>query len=157
MDATTALRLTADGWRRLHDELLTLSEERREIEAAELAPDERRAALVPLESRIIELEAMLARAVPVDPAEREPGTAGVGSQVSVSWDDGTEETYAIVGPPEVETRSGRISYESPVGRALVGRKAGERIAVATPAGVTRLRVLAIADLSPGGDGPNAAD
>jgi transcription elongation factor GreA len=86
------------------------------------------------------LEWVLSRAEPVADDEREPGVIGVGTEVKVVWDDGDRETLMIVGPPEVSAREGRISYESPVGQALMGRRAGEQVWVATQAGLSRLEI-----------------
>ena len=148
--AHQAVRLTADGWRRLHDDLLALRERQAALTAgfAAAAPGDSggdpHGDLARLELRIAELEGVLARAVPVDHADRVPGTVGVGSRVTVRWaGDDEEETYTIVGPPEVAPQAGRISYESPVGRALVGRRPGERVEVATLDGRARLEVAAV--------------
>jgi transcription elongation GreA/GreB family factor len=67
-----------------------------------------------------------------------------GSRVRVRWEDGAEEEYVVVTPPELELRSGRISCESPVGRTILGRRVGERLAVPTPNGPLGLRVVAVA-------------
>ncbi len=94
--------------------------------------------------RIEEIERLLQRAEPVDRRQMVPGTVGVGSAVTVKWGEGDEETFMLVGPPEVSLRDSRISYESPVGRALVGRKAGDEIAVPVGQGLARLSVLHVA-------------
>lgn len=146
--------LTREGWVRLHEELHTLESERHAIMDAQrefaraTEPGEAIARYLPqdmalLDRRIAHLEEVLSRAVPVSSGDREPGTAGVGSEVSVSWDDGAEETYVIVGTPEVDLDSGRISYESPVGQALLGAHEGEWVEVTTPGGQLHLRVVAV--------------
>ena len=71
--------------------------------------------------------------------------AGLGSTVTVHWEDGDEATYTIVGSLAVDPSTHRISYESPVGRALLGRRAAEWVEVATPARRQRLLVVAISD------------
>ncbi len=60
-------------------------------------------------------------------------TVTIGSTVTVEL-DGEEETYTIVGPVEARPREGRISNESPVGRALLGHRAGERFDITMPNG-----------------------
>jgi transcription elongation factor GreA len=147
--------LTADGWRRLHDELAELRRRRADALAATAngngnggwsspsngvpSPSE----IEYLSHCILELEYVLARAVPVAPDEREPGVVGVGSKVEVRWDDRSRETYTIVGPPEVAPTLGRISYVSPVGLALMGRRAGEDVTVVTEDQTIRIRVVAV--------------
>ena len=95
-----------------------------------------------LEGRVQALEARLRTAVIVD-APAAGARVGLGSQVTVE-DDGDTVTYTIVGASESDPGSGRISSSSPVGRALVGRDVGDEVAVATPAGERRYRIVAIA-------------
>jgi transcription elongation factor GreA len=140
--------LTPDGWRRLHDDLAELRRRRAHALAATAngGPSDGTASQSEIEYLrhcIAELEYVLSRALPVAPDEREPGVVGVGSEVEVHWDDRSRETYIIVGPPEVEARRGRISYISPVGLALMGRRAGEAVTVVTEAQTSRIRVVAV--------------
>lgn len=59
----------------------------------------------------------------------------IGSTVVITEDGGDEdEEYMIVGPAEADPRSGKISHESPIGKALIGRKKGDKVRVETPAG-----------------------
>ena len=67
----------------------------------------------------------------------------LGSRVTVVDQEGQQEEYTIVGSPEVNPRLGKISNESPVGRALLGRKIGDQIEVVVPAGLLQLGVVAI--------------
>jgi transcription elongation factor GreA len=143
--------LTAEGWRRLHDELSDLRQRRTDAVAVAARDGEHLpydAAASPSEIQYLdhcigELEYVLSRAEPVEATEREPGVVGVGSVVDVIWDDGSEETYTIVGPPEIAPRIGRISYVSPVGLALMGRHAGERVTVATDVQINQLQIAAV--------------
>jgi transcription elongation factor GreA len=145
--------LTAEGWGRLHDELAVLRRRRAEALSPELAeaqgwprPSEQSISTAELEYLnhcISELEFVLARAVPVQSTDLEPGVVGVGSKVGVAWDDGSRETYTIVGPPEVAPRLGRISYVSPVGLALMGRRAGQEVTVVTEDRVSRIKVTGV--------------
>jgi transcription elongation factor GreA len=93
-----------------------------------------------LELRIVTLEAQLADAEIVAPSL--DGRAGIGSVVAVRDDDATVE-YELVGPLESDIGNGRLSIEAPVGRALVGRRAGERVAMTTPRGRRALEVLSV--------------
>lgn len=98
-----------------------------------------------LERRIAAIEATLQRARVVDHRDADPGAVAVGSWVEVEVDDPEDpdrEVLMIVGPSEADPASGRISYQSPVGSALMGRKAGETVEVKLPGGaLVRYKVL----------------
>jgi transcription elongation factor GreA len=94
-----------------------------------------------LERRIALLEAQLAIAEIVAPAD--DGLAGIGSIVSVRDDTGTSGEYELVGPLESDIGSGRMSIEAPVGRALLGRSAGEVVGVETPRGTLAVEILQV--------------
>lgn len=94
-----------------------------------------------VEGRIGELERVLAEAEVLEVSPT-PGVVSAGSTVVVRDEHG-EERYTLVGPFEADPRQGLISIESPVGSALVGRRAGEVIEVDTPAGRQRLQVIAV--------------
>lgn len=96
-----------------------------------------------VEGRIRELEAILANARILECA-RDTDRATPGCRVTVAEDGEEPETYHIVGALEADPAAGRISYESPLGRALMGRAVGDRVEVRTPSGVLRFRVLEIA-------------
>lgn len=93
-----------------------------------------------VEGRILTLEKMIRNAVLIE--EHHDGIVQVGSVVEVK-DDFGKETYTIVGPAEVDVASGRISMESPVGKALIGHKVGESVAVQTPAGSRTLKIVKV--------------
>jgi len=96
-----------------------------------------------LEGRIKTLENLLKSAVVV-PEEDKPtdGTINFGSRVTVmAQDDDEPETYQVVGSAEADPTQGKISVESPLGKALLGRKAGDEIVVETPGGIMRFRIL----------------
>ena len=84
-----------------------------------------------VEGRIQTLEGMLKTAVIIEHSDSEH--VAIGSSVTVESDDG-EETFAIVGSAEARPAEGRISNESPVGRALLGRKAGDTVVLKLPNG-----------------------
>ena len=95
-----------------------------------------------LEARIAELEYALAQAQVAE--ERHGDSVEIGSVVVVRDEDGEEESYTLVGPAEADPRRGMISTASPVGRALLGARAGDRAVVETPAGARKLEVLKVA-------------
>ena len=86
-----------------------------------------------IEARIAELEAIVRNAVLIEePAGT--GKVSVGSTVTFEEEGGSPETYKIVGPAEADFTAGRISFESELGRALIGRKVDEEVEVTVPAG-----------------------
>ena len=96
-----------------------------------------------IEARIAELEAIVRNAVLIEePAPT--GVVNVGSTVTFEEDGGSPETYKIVGPAEADFTAGRISFESDLGRALIGRKVGDEAQVKTQGGgAYTVRVTAI--------------
>ncbi len=95
-----------------------------------------------LEGRIQEIEYLLRNSVVIEKAAGN-GTIGIGSHVTIREGDYPEETYHLVGPKEADPRNGRISYESPIGRALMDHRVGETVEVETPAGRLKLKILKI--------------
>ena len=67
----------------------------------------------------------------------------IGSTVTVRTDDGDEETYTIVGSSEAKPSEGRISNESPMGKALLGKHARNKITFETPGGTEKLTIIKI--------------
>lgn len=147
--------LTKEGLRALEDELDQLVSVRRgEVaerirqardfgdiaENAEYTEAKNEQSLV--EGRIQTLEAMVRNAAMIDEEPRERGVVAVGSQVKVSSDEG-EESYSIVGPAEADPLSGRISNESPLGRALLGHRSGDEVEWTSPIGTSRVRILSV--------------
>ncbi len=94
-----------------------------------------------LDARIYELEEMIGRAKIIE--EQHGGVAGPGSVIEVEDADGVLETWHLVGAVEADPGAGRISVESPVGRALLGKRKGDRIEVNAPSGVIELTVKAV--------------
>src|SRR3954447_5282034 len=90
-----------------------------------------------LEARIASLEDKLRSASVIDPSELSKDVVRVGSQVHVKDDKGKEVAYTIVGSTEADPSANRLSNESPVGKALVGRKKGEAVKVTLPSGKQR--------------------
>ncbi len=96
-----------------------------------------------IEGRIAELEATLRRAVIIEKSELN-GMVQIGNTVTIR-EDGTkeDETYMIVGSAEANAAEGKISNESPIGRALLGKKKGQKIKVETPDGKIEFKIRKI--------------
>jgi transcription elongation factor GreA len=87
-----------------------------------------------IEAQIYDIEDRLSRAVVIDPKTLSGDKVVFGATVNLIDDDDKAVTYQIVGQTEADARSGRISYSSPLGRALIGRKVGDDVEVMTPSG-----------------------
>ena len=93
------------------------------------------------EGEILEIENKLKFAVIIKDGSTKKGMVSLGSKVDfVDEEIGEVMTYEIVGTTEADVELGRISNESPIGNALLGRKAGETIRVSVPSGVTTLTI-----------------
>ncbi len=82
----------------------------------------------------MELEDKLARAVVIDPTTLSGDKVVFGATVGLIDEDDKAVTYQIVGQTEADAKRGRISYSSPLGRALIGRRIDEEVEVTTPSG-----------------------
>ncbi len=96
-----------------------------------------------LEGRILELETILKNVVIIEKNETNQSKVDIGSHITVQEDGFEPETWFLVGPNEADPRNGRISHESPIGKALIGHKPGDEVEVETPAGKLRLKVIKI--------------
>lgn len=97
-----------------------------------------------LEGRIRELKSLLSRAQLIDDEQSSNGEVRVGSSVTVRFDeDGEEETWMIVGSAEANPRQGRISNESPIGAAILGKRPRQKVTVQTPSGVMKLTIVKV--------------
>lgn len=153
-DATNLI--TEDGLQELREELATLeSEGRREIaERIKVAREwgdlkenseyhDAKNDQAHLETKIARLRERITTAVIVEEQVGESGTIGFGSTVVVRDQGGAERTWSIVSSHDASPGQGRISADSPVARALLGRRAGDEVAVALPRGESVLRVLSV--------------
>jgi transcription elongation factor GreA len=95
-----------------------------------------------LEGRIMTVEGMLNNAVLIE-SNGPSDVVILGSQVTVVEDGFEPETYIIVGSAEADPGSGRISNESPLGKALMGHQVGERVTFETPGGTVEMEILSI--------------
>ncbi|HEV3284290.1 MAG TPA: transcription elongation factor GreA [Solirubrobacteraceae bacterium] len=149
---------TAEGLQVLQDELATLEGEgRRQIaeriktarEWGDLSENseyhDAKNDQAHLETKIARLREKIAGAVVVEEGSaRRTGVVGLGSTVVIRSEDGAEQTWRIVSSHEADAREGRLSAESPVAVAMLGRSAGEDIAVSLPRGSRRLTILSVA-------------
>lgn len=87
-----------------------------------------------IEATIAELEDKLARAQVIDPTTLSGDKVTFGATVTLSTEDDKTVIYQIVGQDEADAKGGRISYSSPLGRALIGRRLGDEVEVVTPSG-----------------------
>lgn len=95
-----------------------------------------------LEGRVQELEYILGRAIIVEETLRKD-IVFVGANVVVQEEDYEPETYHIVGAKEADPRHGKISNESPFGKALMNHKVGDVVEAQTPGGTIKLKILKI--------------
>jgi transcription elongation factor GreA len=94
-----------------------------------------------LEGRINQVEGMLRTAVVIEEGTSD-GTVQLGSTVTVA-DEFGETVYTVVGAHEADPTAGRLSHQSPVGRALMGRRRGDTVTVQTPGGGRQIRLVKV--------------
>ncbi|MDI7275764.1 MAG: transcription elongation factor GreA [Anaerolineae bacterium] len=148
--------LTPDGKRKLESELEHLRTVRRPQVAERIRQakeggdimenasyDDAKNEQAFVEGRIMTLQAILRDAVVLTQPE-ESDTVQLGCHVTVRDGEGESYVYHIVGSAEADPQNGRISNESPVGRALLGRRVGEVVTVRAPGGSMRLTITDIA-------------
>ncbi|WP_437767671.1 transcription elongation factor GreB [Sorangium sp. So ce281] len=148
--------ITPSGARRLSEELARLrSVERPRIvqEVADAAAQGDRSEnaeyiygkkkLREIDRRMHYLTKRLEKAVVVDPSEQRGDKVFFGATVEIEDEDGARRTYQIVGEDEIDSAAGRISWRSPVGRSLLGRRAGDVITVRRPAGEAEMELISV--------------
>lgn len=97
-----------------------------------------------LEGRIQELEYLVKNAIIIDANhDGERDMVEVGATVTIQEEDFPEETYFLVGAKEADPPNGKISNESPIGRAIIGAKVGDVVEANTPGGTVKFKVLEI--------------
>jgi len=152
-----SVMLTAEGLKQLEEELdLLKGEKRKEIaEKIKVARsygdlsenseyDDAKNEQAILEARIATIEATLKVAVVIDENEITDQTVHVGSLVKVeNISMGREVEYRIIGSNESNPKENKISDESPVGRALLGKKVGDMVEVEVPAGLMTFKILGV--------------
>ena len=96
------------------------------------------------EGRILELESLISRAEVIDVTKLSGDRIKFGATVKLVDEDTEEEkTYQIVGEPEADVRSGRVSVTSPIARALMGKTVGDTVEVTTPGGGKSYEVIKV--------------
>ena len=155
MASADKVPMLEEGHRRLNDELRRLKLERPEIvEAIEVArahgdlsenaeyhaAKERQGQV---EATIADLEDRLSRALVIDPKTLSGDKVLFGATVTLIDEDDKKIRYQLVGQTEADAKDGRISYNSPLGRALIGRQVGDEVEVTTPSGDRYYEIEAI--------------
>ena len=95
-----------------------------------------------MEARIRELEAIIKNHVLIQP-QTQNGVVAMGNTVHFSEDGAEEESYRIVGPAEADPKAGRVSFESVLGKALIGHRVGDEVEIKTEHGAYSVRITAI--------------
>ena len=151
-------KYTKQGYQDLVDELKYLKLTRREEIKEQIATargfgdlsenaeyDEARNEQAKVEARIQELEALIENAEIIDESTMDVRSISLGSIVKLFDEDFDEEiTYSIVGSNQADPLENKISDQSPIGRALMGKKAGDSVTVTAPPGELHFKVLEVA-------------
>lgn len=148
--------VTPDGFRRIaeeHDRIWRVQRPRivAEVEAAAALGDRSENAeyiygkrkLRELDRRLRELSLRMDSLTVLEPQPHPSGRAFFGAWVTVEDENGDEKCYRLVGPDEFDVASGLISVDAPLGRALLGKGAGQSVTVQRPAGPVELTVVAV--------------
>ena len=149
--------LTKEGFQKLQDELDYLRTAKRQevanrlheameggelIENAEYEAAKNEQAFV--EGRIQELDLLLATAKIIEDNGKKKGdTVQLGSKATIKEGNFEAETFTIVGGAEANPREGKISHESPIGKAILNHKVGETVKVETPGGTYNVKILKV--------------
>jgi len=156
--ADKAVLVTKEGLKKLEDELDNCKNVRRKEVAGRLKEaisygdlsenseyEEAKNEQAFVEGRIVELEQMIANAKIIKDEKKSKDSAQIGSTITVQniTDNDEPETYAIVGSTEADPVEHKISNESPIGAALLDKKAGDVVSVKVPAGVFEYKLLKI--------------
>ena len=149
--------LTEEGLERLEEELQELRTRRRADvasairEAQELGTaqidgqyEDAKNQQAFLEGRILEIQKMLEGAELIDErAAHKSKEVRIGSTVTVRGKSGAKQTFQLVGPAEAKPAEGRISHESPVGQALLGKKRNDKVKVSAPGSNTTMTIVSV--------------
>jgi transcription elongation factor GreA len=150
--------MTSGGYARLEEELKRLKADERPAviralaearehgdlsENAEYQAARERQSFI--EGRMLELEDKLARAEIIDISQQSGTTVKFGARVKLVDEETDEEViYQVVGSEEAEIQRGLLSISAPLGRALIGREAGDSVEVSTPRGTRYFEILEVA-------------
>ena len=149
--------MTAEGLKKLEEELEELKVVRRKEVSEKIKQalafgdlsenseyDEAKNEQAQVEARIAQIESMLKVARVVEDDAGAADSVGIGKRVKlfdIEFEE--EEEYVIVGPTESDPANNKLSYESPVGKALLGKKAGDEISVEAPGGIVKFKIMEI--------------
>ncbi len=147
--------LTPEGYRKLQEELAYLTETRRKEVADRIRQarefgdisenseyDDAKNEQGLLERRISEIQRRLRSAKVVEPSNANKDSVDLGSRVTLRVvGEGKERTFEIVGANESDPTSGKLSHSSPVGRAVLKRRVGDKVVVSTPRGATEYEIV----------------
>ncbi len=147
---------TQEGYQKLIDEFDYLTKVRREEIKVAIAEarsfgdlsenaeyDEARNEQAKTEARIKELEELIRNAKVVDEDAIDTSVVGIGSLVKIERPDGAVAEYSIVGSNEADPSAFKISDQSPIGKKLIGARAGAKVTVEVPSGKITLKVLEV--------------
>ncbi|MGL5329731.1 MAG: transcription elongation factor GreA [Peptostreptococcaceae bacterium] len=157
MEQKNEILLTQEGYNKLEEEVEQLKTVRRKEVAERIKVaisfgdisenaeyDEAKNEQAQVEERIMKLENMIRKAVIIDESQIDLDVVTIGSIVKVNDVEFDEEVeYTIVGSAEADPYDGKISNESPVGRALLGRSVGEEVDVNVPDGIAKFKIIEI--------------
>ena len=157
MEQKNEILLTQEGYNKLEEEVELLKTVRRKevaerikvaISFGDLSEnaeyDEAKNEQAQVEERIMKLENMIRKAVIIDESQIDLNVVTIGSIVKVKDVEFDEEVeYTIVGSAEADPYDGKISNESPVGKALLGKSVGEEVDVQVPDGIAKFKILEI--------------
>lgn len=148
--------LTAEGAARLRDELASLKGPSRDALAKRLRAAIQQGDLSEnadyiqakedqgfLEGRIQELEKALGNVIIIDESDVVRNEVIIGAHITIQEESFPPEVYYLVGPKEADPRKGRISHESPIGRALLSHREGDEVQVETPGGSLKVKIIKI--------------
>ena len=148
--------LTADGMARLQEELDRLKGPEREALSARLRAAIQMGDLSEnadyisakeeqgfLEGRILDLEKTLRNVVIIDETAAGRTIVNIGARITIQEGNYPEESYQLVGPKEADPKKNRISHESPIGRAVMGKSVGDMATADTPGGIIQFKIISI--------------
>jgi transcription elongation factor GreA len=96
-----------------------------------------------LEGRILELQQILNNYALIDESAQKRDKVDIGARITIQEEDFPAETYQLVGPREANPMNNRISFESPIGRAMLGKKIGDIAIAETPNGSFTFKIISI--------------
>jgi len=148
--------LTADGLARLQEELERLKGPEREALSARLRAAIQMGDLSEnadyisakeeqgfLEGKIQDLEKTLRNVVIIDESSVSRSVVNIGAHITIQEGSYPAEQYQVVGPKEADPRNNRISHESPIGRAVIGKAVGDIATADTPGGLIQFKIISI--------------